>query len=110
MPLLQVKDCPMYTYDRLRERAALEHRSISQETLYIIESYLDEHERHKPASKAAPAPRRFSYARDRHDTTDYAARRRKVFAEIEKLPRIPVTADCPSTADILAEARREDAR
>ena len=37
MPALQVKDCPADVYEKLRKCAEEENRSISQQTLTIIE-------------------------------------------------------------------------
>ena len=41
MPLLQVRDCPEDLYLELKDRAAREHRSIGQQTIVALESYLE---------------------------------------------------------------------
>lgn len=43
MPILQVKDCPVETYERLRALAEREHRSISQQTIVAVEEHLERH-------------------------------------------------------------------
>ena len=40
MPLLQVRECPENLYAALGERARLEHRSIAQQTIAILEKEL----------------------------------------------------------------------
>ena len=40
MPALQVRDLPQDTYERLVRCAADEHRSLTQQTVAILESYL----------------------------------------------------------------------
>ncbi len=41
MPSLQVRDLPEHVYRKLREQAALEHRSIAQETVVLLEKALE---------------------------------------------------------------------
>lgn len=41
MPALQVKECSEDVYERLRACAANENRSIAQQTLTIIQDYLN---------------------------------------------------------------------
>ena len=108
MPALQVKDCPDDVYERLRACAAEENRSISQQTLTIIEEYLD---MRKSGTAPAPKPVRFhSYYIQEDDGIDYAAKRARVFEEIHKLRPIPVDEDCPSTVELLRQIREEEAR
>jgi plasmid stability protein len=40
MPTLQVRDLPEHVYRKLIEKAALEHRSIAQETIVLLEKAL----------------------------------------------------------------------
>lgn len=40
MPALQVRDFPDKLYVELRQRAEQEHRSIAQQTIVAVESYL----------------------------------------------------------------------
>ena len=53
MPALQVKDCPHDVYEKLRECAAEENRSISQQALTILEDYLAMREALKTAQPNA---------------------------------------------------------
>jgi hypothetical protein len=116
MPALQVKDCPIEVYERLRECAARENRSISQQTVTILEKYLGMRTSSKPTTSVAQkAPREtrrpaLSYAFDAHDDTDYAAHHRRVFEELAKLPPIPISETAPRADIILAQIREEEAR
>lgn len=40
MPLLQVRDFPKEIYEKLAERAQLEHRSVAQETIVLLKKQL----------------------------------------------------------------------
>ena len=44
MPPLQVRDLPQETYERLQRCAEREHRSLAQQTTWIIECFLDAYE------------------------------------------------------------------
>lgn len=103
MPALQVKDCPTEVYEELRRCAARENRSISQQALTILEDYLGfrdfaQHDRSASASK-----------RD-DGNTNYIEKRKRIFERMDRLPAIPVSERAPSSADILAEIREEEAR
>ncbi len=41
MPSLQVRDLPEHVYRKLRDQAAIEHRSIAQETVVLLEKALE---------------------------------------------------------------------
>ena len=109
MPPLQVKDCPVEVYERLRACAQEENRSIAQQTLTIIEDFLDMRDGLKTASQARVRFMQPSSVRE-VDDTDYLARRIKVLERINELPPIPVTEKTPSSVEILAQIRREEAR
>lgn len=100
MPALQVKDCPIYVYEKLRQCAIRENRSISQQALTIIEEYLDIRERAYPSR----------YADGDAAKTERIARRREAFARIEAHRPIPVSKEVPRSDEIMAEIRREEAR
>ena len=109
MPALQVKNCPNEVYEQLRACASEENRSRSQQTLTILKEYLSARAavttRHAEPGSQAPASHVASA-----QSADFIAKRRKLFSEINELPAIPVTEESPSTADILASVREEDAR
>ena len=109
MPPLQVKDCPADVYERLRACAQEENRSISQQTLTIIEDFLDMRDGLKTASETRSTRMRPSSVRE-VDDTDYLARRLETLRRINELPPIPVTDRCPSSVEILAQIRAEEAR
>lgn len=95
MPALQVKDCPVSVYERLRERAAQENRSISQQALTIIESYLGL--RNEPSDSAVVS------------AGPSLLKRERVCKRINTLRPLPVTRTSPDSATILKAVRRDDA-
>lgn len=102
MPALQVKDCPTEVYEELRRCASRENRSISQQALTILEDYLGfrdfaPHDRSSSRNRGSERP-------------NYIEKRKRLFERIDKLPPIPVSELAPSSADILAEIREEEAR
>ena len=116
MPALQVKDCPIEVYERLRECAARENRSIAQQTLTILEEYLGMRAPSKAAipiaqneSRETERPR-LLYSSDERDETDYLSKHLAVFEEIAQLPPLPITEASPRADVILAQIREEEAR
>lgn len=103
MPALQVKDCPVEVYEELRRCAARENRSISQQALTILEDYLGFREPVRDTRSS-------SARREHNEKTSYIEKRKRIFERIDKLPAIPVSELAPSSADLLAEIRREEAR
>lgn len=116
MPALQVKDCPDELYERLRICANEQNRSISQQTVTILEEYLGMRPASKPAVPTAPLmpeagrPRLLYSIGNRQDDVDYISRRARIFEEIAQLPQIPITETAPRTDVILAQIREEEAR
>lgn len=103
MPALQIKDCPTEVYEALRRCAARENRSISQQALTILEEYLGFRE---PAQDA-----RYGFAAKRdNEKIDYVAKRKCIIEKMKERRPIPVSEQAPSTADLLAEIRKEEAR
>ena len=103
MPALQVRDFPEDTYQRLKEYAASQHRSIAQQTIVAVNRMLDEADAvEHPNFTIVEKPKREETKEER------IARRRKLFAGIEKIkPLKPL----PDPVSILKECRDElDAR
>ena len=115
MPALQVKDCPADVYEHLRACAAEENRSIAQQALTIIEDFLAARVAAcdgvaKPGyARAATVNTRSAYV-DAPDGIDYVAKRRRTFERIGALAPLPMSDASPSSADILARIRDEEAR
>ena len=102
MPALQVKDCPTEVYEELRRCAAQENRSISQQALTILEDYLGFRDY---------VPRDRSSFQNRCSVeTNYIEKRKRLFERMNKRRAIPVSEEAPSSADLLAEIREEEAR
>lgn len=131
MPALQVRDFPPELYEKLRESAARDHRSIAQQTIVAVNAYLDddamrrEGERDatdaqtsQPANAAEQTagtlaryttpPTVFSPQRDTETPEERIERRKHLFERIHAMPKFEVPAGFPSTVEIIREAR--DAR
>lgn len=103
MPALQVKDCPTEVYEELRRCAARENRSISQQALTILEDYLGFRD-------FVQRDRSVSAAKKNSENSNYREKRKRIFERMERRRRIPVSDEAPSSADLLAEIREEEAR
>lgn len=118
MPALQIKDCPADVYEQLRACAAEQNRSISQQTLTIIQEYLARYnsgeiaaaafERGASGEQGRMVSVRPLYA-ERKDG-GYLERRNKAFERLSKLPPIPISDRSPRADILLAQVREEDAR
>lgn len=102
MPALQLKDCPTEVYEELRRCASRENRSISQQALTILEDYLGfrdfaPHDRSRSRNRCSEKP-------------NYIEKRQRLFERMKKRRAIPVSEEAPSSADLLAEIREEEAR
>lgn len=108
MPPLQVKDCPTDVYERLRQCAQEENRSISQQALTIIEDYLSMRDNgaflprsnHGLASLPQPPQERVAYGE----------KRRRALERINSYSAIPITDELPSSAELIRQIRDEEAR
>ena len=108
MPALQVKDCPAETYELLRECSARENRSISQQTLTIIEQYLGLRvsEPHSDPNAAHSASGPTSSIRG-VSSGDFETKRRRALERINALPSFDLPEGFDCTADLVAAARGE---
>ena len=121
MPALQVRDLPQETYERLQRCAEKERRSISQQTAWIIERFLDayetgerrplylydaEEERLIPTEKLEPSTINEVLMRlsDLQDELRIA-RRRQLFKEIEKRGEISPETSSESIVAMIREDR-----
>lgn len=95
MPALQVKDCPTFVYEKLRECAFRENRSISQQALTIIESYLGLREESSTTTVFNPS--------------SALTKRERTCERIGALKPIPISPTSPDSAIILEEVRKDDA-
>ena len=107
MPPLQVKEFPADVYERLRQCAREENRSISQQTLTIIEDYLNMRDSGAdlPRSGHALIPSSCNVKEE----IDYGTRRRKVIERVEK-HLLPGNDVLPSSAELVRQIRDEEAR
>lgn len=110
MPALQVKDCPEAVYEQLRQCAAEQNRSISQQALTIIEGFLNEYPGRRSGPQHANA-RAGSFSFKAHEPAAYGIEKRKAaFDRIDRLPPLAADPSAPSSVDLLAHIREEEAR
>ena len=101
MPTLQVRDLPQDLYDKLAAEAAIEFRSLAQQTTFILDQHFRERAermrlqvvRHDDNSPQAAAER--------------IVRRKRIFAQLETMPKVTIPENFPSVVDMLAEDREE---
>ncbi|MBQ9003866.1 MAG: hypothetical protein IJ087_18625, partial [Eggerthellaceae bacterium] len=105
MPPLQVKEFPADVYERLRQCAREENRSISQQTLTIIEDYLAM----RNGATADPA-QQYGGTPSLPPSESYVEKRQRAFARIAALSPLPVSNAAPCAADLLSAIREEEAR
>ena len=114
MPALQVKDFPSDLYDQLRECAAAQDRSISQQTVHVLREYLRAYRQGggsaswvvRPVVERPDAVLRTS-DRTAETPEERAERRRKLFERIDTLPKFEVPDDFPEPAEIVRQMREE---
>ena len=99
MPALQVRDLSQDLYDKLKERAEREHRSLAQETIVAIERHVD------PQPRPIDAPARFVLVDEETERKARIERRRRVLDEIASMPPSIVPDDFPSAAELIREDR-----
>ena len=105
MPALQVRDLPQDLYDKLKYRAEREHRSLAQQTIVAIEEHVT---REASESGAKPAEEVYPHLRllNSEDGVEARIKRRKrVFAEIEKLGPATIAEGFPTPEELIREDR-----
>lgn len=101
MPALQVRDFPPDLYTQLKERAEQEHRSVAQQTIVAIESYLQQ--------QLAPEQRPLAVIQGGGLTGDLARaqKRQRLYARINGFPKVENPEDFPDEAELLRQCREE---
>lgn len=123
MPALQVKDFPPDLYEELRECAAQQDRSISQQTVRILREYLQAHRRIarvEAVEKTVPAPSCSlkvgacsSCALLPNDPLGEVGmhalieRRKKIFEKIHALPQLEASDGFADSAELVRQMREE---
>ena len=111
MPALQVRDFPDELYEQLKAYAASQHRSVAQQTIVAVEQMLEaaDAQHYWDGRELHRLERRPRYL-DFDTEAERAARiekRKTLFAEIEKLPKVEVPADFPDTVELIRQGREE---
>lgn len=112
MPALQVKDFPDDLYEELRECAAQECRSVSQQTIYGLREFLRMHKAYqsvKNALWAAPYFTDLLEDDEKQKRLKRAKRRRELREQIREQEPASIPDDFPSAAEIIQEMREERA-
>lgn len=110
MPALQVKDFPDDLYEELRECAAQECRSVSQQTIYALREFLRMHKAYqsvKNALWAAPYVADLLEDKERQERQERAKRRRELMEQIRELGPADIPSDFPDPAELIREMREE---
>ena len=115
MPALQVKDFPSDLYDQLRECAAAQDRSISQQTVHVLREYLRAYRQLGgrtgwevlPVGQAGCEGRGARRRAEEEERERRIERRKRIFAEIDALPKIEIPDDFPEPAEIARQMREE---
>lgn len=98
MAALQVRDFPADLHEQIKERARLDHRSVSQEVVVML----------RQGVATAPEPRHVSI-KVPAITTDgdpsLGEKHRRIMAEIDALPRFEVPEGFPSPEELVREDR-----
>lgn len=93
MPALQVRDLPADLYEKLRERARQEHRSVAQQTIVAIECFLDvKSDLSKATSRA-------------HNLQQRTEKHRALFERINSRPPLSVPEGFPTPEELIREDR-----
>ena len=108
MPALQVRDFPDDLYEKLKELAAREHRSVAQQTIVAVEAMVSG----ESAARAEGDPRHHTLYLDFDTETKRAARikKRQELFESAKATPLVLPPDAPSPVDVIREAREERSR
>lgn len=110
MPALQVKDFPEDLYEDLKEYAAEDCRSVSQQTLYILREYSRYRKIHGLVGNAlwaAPLVGDRGMGNDRAGQAARIEKRRRIRERIDKRGPVEVPADVPDAAELIRQGRDE---
>jgi hypothetical protein len=100
MPALQVRDFPEELYERLKEKARLEHRSIAQQTIVAVQEHLD-----RPASSPDTKSYPLFFRDSEEEKQARIKRRQEAFARLDALPKITFPEGYPTSEEIVREMR-----
>lgn len=121
MPALQVKEFPDDLYVRLRACAAQEHRSITQQTLSIIQQYVSAKESAAQRVSGSSVASAGAFCADQGESVGTAAqtlsffsgrearaaRRRAAFERMEKRAPVRMPEEYETVASLVAASREE---
>ena len=103
MPALQVRDFPEDLYEKLKEVAAREHRSVAQQTIVAVEAMVS-----GEYALAKEDPRRSHYLDfDTEAKRAVRIKKRQELFESAKAHPLVLPPDAPSPVDVIREAREE---
>ncbi len=110
MTALQVKDFPDDLYQELKECAAEECRSVSQQTVYVLREFLRYRKNHgsvKNALWAAPLVTDLLSDEEKAERAARLAKRKRIMEELRERGPIEVPDDFPDPAEMIRQMREE---
>lgn len=110
MPALQVKDFPDDLYEELRECAAEECRSVSQQTVYVLRQFLRWRKAYgslESALWAAPLVSDLLVDEEEAKRAARLAKRRRILERIDKRGTVAVSEDFPDPVELIRQMRDE---
>ena len=110
MPTLQVKDFPDDLYEELRECAAQECRSVSQQTIYGLREFLRTHKAYQSVKNdlwAAPYVTDLLADKEQQERQERAKRRSELLMQIRELGPANIPSNFPDPAELIREMREE---
>ncbi len=88
MPALQVRDFPEELYERLKEYAELNHRSIAQQTIVAVEQMIaaDNKNPHQENRSSQPSSQRLRFSLNSEaECARRAKKRKEIFAQADQI-------------------------
>lgn len=105
MPILQVRDISEDLYEQLRVCAKQQNRSISQQTITILQDFLQAQP--QPKESATGSFSVFSSLDTAEELQARIEKRKKLFAELDTRKPIPLPEEYDSIVDMIHACREE---
>lgn len=107
MPALQVRDFPDDLYEQLKDYAASQHRSVAQQTIVAVEQMLAEARTEHDGAASSRGRACIIHFDTEAERQARIAKRKAIFDEIARMPKMDIPDDFPSAVEILHQAREE---
>ena len=110
MPAIQVRDFPVDIYEKIREEAKANGRSITQQTKVIVIEHFTQKERTQaPSERAGSTAVTSTFTSLDEEARQREVRRRELFARIHENAKhfTPIPDGFPDPAELVREMREE---